>query len=460
MPLRLQLVVTEQWVSKLTPVGAARQRGGARRTAPCDARPRLLALAASLMVPGLAVAQAIDFAPPVDNTNAHAVANLERGDSLDFFVADKYTVDQNLFRLPASPSYLTTYVGPNASREDHINIVSAGADAQKTWNRQLLLLNIQVDHNHYARNSDFDAITGNGAFLWDWQAGSYWSGEAGATYNRFIPNFQNTLYYAHDTISSLESFGKATFQGGPHWSFSGGVSDTDTSHSSSALRPDDFRSKSESLGVHYFTLAEGSIGWDYIHSEGSFASDGVFNSVSYSRDFRNNSARFTAKYALSGSTVLNASAGYLDHKNPGSGIGAFSGDVWRVSLAWSVLAKVQMVFSGWRDLYAYLDAQSAFFVSKGFGVAPTWTPRDKITLTLLATRETHDFLGAGDGAPNVIQQFDARRDKLTLEQLSVLYTPRKALSLKLSVQHQQRNSNIQRFVYNDNLLAADLTFTF
>ncbi len=427
-------------------------------------RPRsklaLLALVATLVWPRLSAAQAIGFAPPLDATNPHAVANLERGDSLDFFVADKYTLDDNLFRLPAAASYLATYVGPNASREDHINIVSAGADAQKTWNRQIFLFNVQVDNNRYARNRELNANTGNGSFLWDWQAGSYWAGQAGVTYNRFIPNFQNTLFYGHDTISSRESFGKANFQGGPHWTFSGGASETDTTHSNTALRPDDFRSKSESLGVHYFTLAEGSIGWDYIHSAGSFSSAGVLNSVPYDRDFSNNSARFSAKYALSGSTVFNASAGYLSHKNPSTDIGAFSGDVWRVSLDWRALAKLQIIFSGWRDLYAYLDAQSAFFVSKGFSVAPTWTPRDKITLTLLASRETHDFLGAGDGAPDVIPQFDARRDRLTSEQLSLTYAPRKALNLKLSAQHQQRNSNIQRFVYDDNLFAADLTFTF
>ena len=150
----------------------------------------------------------------------------------------------------------------------------------------------------------------------------------------------------------------------------------------------------------------------------------------------------------------------MNNKNPSTDIGAFSGDVWRVSLDWRALTKVQIIFSGWRDLYAYLDAQSAFFVSKGFSVAPTWMPSDKITLVLLASRETHDFVGAGDGAPDVIPQLDARRDRLTAEQLSVTYAPRKALNLKLSAQNQQRNSNIQRFVYNDNIFAADLTFTF
>lgn len=419
-----------------------------------------LAFVFTLAWPRPSTAQAIDFAPPLDATNPHAVANLERGDSLDFFVADKYTVDDNLFRLPASPTYLITYVGPNASREDHINIVSAGADAQKSWNRQIFLLNVEVDNNRYARNRELNATTGNGSFLWNWQAGAYWAGQAGITYNRFIPNFQNSLFYGHDTISSRESFGKATFQGGPHWAFSGGVSETDTSHSNTALRADDFKSKSESLGVHYFTLAEGSIGWDYIHSAGSFSSAGVFNSAAYDRDFSNNSARFSAKYALSGSTVFSASAGYLNHKNPSTDIGAFSGDVWRVGLDWRALAKLQVIFAGWRDLYAYLDAQSAFFVSKGFSVAPTWTPRDKITFTLLASHETHDFLGAGDGAPDVIPQFDARRDRVTSEQLSVAYTPRQALKLKLSAQHQQRESNVQRFVFDDNLFAADLTFTF
>ena len=425
-----------------------------------DMRLALVALMPILIWTRVVAADPIGFVPPLDATSREAVVNPDDVDTLKFFVANQYTVDDNLFRLPAASSYLVTYAGPNASRAERIDTISAGIDGQRTWNRQTILLDVRIDDNRFSRNEEFNGKTGNGKLEWDWQSGPLWIGQAGVIYNRFIPNFQDSLFYSRDIFSTTEYFGKAQFQGGPHWNFVGGLSEAENSNSNVALRPNDFHSKSGNFGAHYFTLAEDSIGWDYLYTDGTFTSDVVINGLPYNRAFRDNSARFSVKYSLTPKTVLDANAGYLSHNTASAGFGSFSGNVWRASLQWQPLAKTQFVFAGWRDVAAYRDAQSAFFVSRGYSVTPTWIPRDKITISLLASRETHDFLGSGDVAPALIPQFTSRQDKLTLEQVSVAYSPRKALSLKLSYQYQQRDSNIARFSYDDNLVSAALTVAF
>jgi hypothetical protein len=115
-----------------------------------------------------------------------------------------------------------------------------------------------------------------------------------------------------------------------------------------------------------------------------------------------------------------------------------------------------VIFNGWRQITAYLDAESLFFVSKGFSVTPTWTPTDKVTVSLAASTERQNYLGPDTG----VADFESRRDRVSGEQVAIAYAPRQYLGFKISYNLQQRSSDVARFEYDDKIITASITGRF
>jgi hypothetical protein len=163
------------------------------------------------------------------------------------------------------------------------------------------------------------------------------------------------------------------------------------------------------------------------------------------------------KYLPSEKTTLNASAGYLkrDYLNATS-IGAFSGDIWRLSMQWQPTEKTQVVFAAWRDLQVFLYAESDYFVQKAGRISAIWSATEKFTVSTALTRSNQDYIGSSFSALTI----GSRRDRVISEQTSIVYTPRRPLSINVSYRYEQRNSNQPQYRYHDNLVTAGLTYKF
>jgi len=66
--------------------------------------------------------------------------------------------------------------------------------------------------------------------------------------------------------------------------------------------------------------------------------------------------------------------------------------VWRAEYDWKPRQKFSLLLAGWRELRAYTDVESDYFVSDGFSLGPTWSPTEKISLALTASYEDQEYL--------------------------------------------------------------------
>ena len=160
------------------------------------------------------------------------------------------------------------------------------------------------------------------------------------------------------------------------------------------------------------------------------------------------------KYAFTVATELDVSAGYLKRNYPESEFASFSGDIWSAALQWQPTDKLQWVLTGWRQLTAYVDAESDYFVSNGASVAPAWSANETLTLSLAISRESHDYINS---SPSAIT-FVSRHDRLTTEQASLVYTPMDSLAFNLTYRYDRHDSNQLRYQYNDMLATAGVTY--
>jgi exopolysaccharide biosynthesis operon protein EpsL len=371
------------------------------------------------------------------------------------YVADQFTYDDNLYRLP-SIADVTALAGARAKRQDSIESLSLGADVHWYAGNQAVGVNFRVDDNRFSHNDALNNTSGRGNLVWDWRLGGNLSGQAGADYYRGLVSFANTNYYARDLVERVDYFGSARYRVGPHWTLVGGVIDADTSLSAVAEHLYDFHSKSGNAGVEYASASGNTVTWEYRYTDARFPQAFVLNGAPFNSNYNEDTTRLLVKYAVTAATLVEASAGYLKRNYPYSGFATFSGNIWRASLQWQPTYELQFVLTGWRELKAYVDSESDYFVSNGGSIEPAWTVSDKLTLSLAASWENHDYIGSSPSALT----FVSRHDKVITQQVRLVYKPVQSLAVNLAYRYDRRDSNRALLEFDDTLATANVTFKF
>lgn len=373
--------------------------------------------------------------------------------NIDFYVADQFTYNDNLYGLPSS-SNVTTLAGPLATREDSFNSISLGGNGRWFSDNQVFGLDFRADDNRFTHNDSLNNVSGKGNLEWDWRLESNWSGQAGVSYYRGLANFAYTGYYARDVVQSENYFGTIRYQVGPHLAVYGGVIGADTQQTAIAEQLYDFHSNAGNAGIEFATSSDNTIAFDYRYTDATFPQDFMVNGAAFSSDYREDTARVVVKYVISAATEIDANAGYLKRDYPVSNFATYSGDIWQVALKWAPTDNLLWVATGWRQLTAYVEAQSDYFVSNGGSIASVWAASDTLAVSLAVSRENHDYI---DSSPSTVA-YVSRFDKVTTGQARLVYSPTAYLNFKLAIRYDKRESNQAFFQYNDGVATASVTY--
>jgi glycosyltransferase involved in cell wall biosynthesis len=380
--------------------------------------------------------------------------------SFDLFVQGQTAYDNNIFRLPSGAD-IAALIGPQASREDHINTASVGLNGQWTVGRQFITLDLDADDNRFVRNDNLNNVSSTDAFKWNWILGSKLTGQIGTDFARSLGGFYNTFVYTRDIVDQTEYFGSARYAVGPHIALFGGVLYTDTTLSEAALKVNDNQRKAVDFGLEYATAAASSLDFDYRYTDARYSHSSFLNGVAFDPDYRDETGRVTFKDMLSEKTQIEALVGYLKRTYPSAAIGAFAGNIWRLTFDWHPTGKTELLIGASRDLQAYLGAQTDYFVSKAVSIAPTWIPSEKISVAVVLSRDDQDFIGTNEFVLNLAN----RRDIVNAGQVNVVYsplvfTPARGLTFNFTLRREHRASNQAALSYDDTIGKAGFIFKF
>jgi hypothetical protein len=402
---------------------------------------------------------ALDLAvAPPEDVNA-----TQRTDRLILSASDILTYDNNLYRLPAGITDLTTLpgIGPNPSRQDTIDSVTGALDAEwLTGARQSVDLDLRADYNRFFKNADLNNVSSSDRVAWNWGLADVLSGKVGADYTRLLGGFSNAQVYSRDIVNRSDVFASMRYQVGPRWGVFGGVLGSTYSVTSAQATYNNSKSKGVDVGFD-FTSELNRLGFDYRYNDSRAPNSIVLNGELFDPDFREDRARVLFTYALTEKTLLDASAGYLKREYPSSAIGSFSGEIWRAALQWQPTPKTQLLVGVWQQLDADLTSQTDYFVDKGVSLTPQWIASEKLTFSATVSRDTQNYIGSNPLGPIPVDSVgQARHDTLTAETGSLIYTLTSAIVLTFSAAHVNRNSNISQFEYNDFQGSANITYKF
>jgi hypothetical protein len=390
-------------------------------------------------------AGATDFAPPAPWLAPDAV------DDFKLFVGDAQSYDNNLFRVPPGTVGVPGSIFSRTYQADDINTVTAGGEGKYDIDLQEFDLRAQVDDNRFYYNSGLDYVGGDASGTWNWRVGPYLSGDAGVYYDRTLASFGQTRYSGFNVVTSTSEFGTARYQLGPHWAVYGGIQDGRSSQSAEAEKFNDYHAKNGDVGVQYVNNGNDSYSFEYKYADFSFDQDLAIQGY----DYREQSAKFLLHYAVSDKTFIDAYGGYLHRIYPSLPIGSFTGPVGRITVTYNLTEKTQLLLSGWHEVHAYIDAESAYFVAQGASLSPVWNITDKLSLTVLASFENQNYINS-----NTVTATAPRRDRVYADQATIRFVPRDAWVVNLFFRHDKRESNQYEFSYDDNLVTASFTYSF
>ena len=380
----------------------------------------------------------------------------EPGDPFSFSLSEQITSDENIYRLPDDLDVTTMIPASDASRDDLVSRTSAVVDGSWDLGKQELALNLAVDNNRYADNTMLNNTAGNGRVDWNWQLASDWSGQLGAGYGRSLAGFVNSRFLGKDLLESSDYHGAVRYELTPHWSLSAKGRYGQGEHDTDARQIDNFDSRSHTFAINYLTRRGDELGFQYRRTATSFPNQQSVGGLFTDHGYVDRAASLELQYAFTVKTSFQGSMGYLWRHYPQSVIGDFAGPVWNVGLRWEPRSKTRVEISQFQELTAFLDAESNHFKARGTRLTLGWLPTSKITLSLAASREKHDYTG-----------FDllelngpGRRDRVGNWQVGLSYTPVQMLSFDVNYRFEQRDTNRLLYEYDDRVISAGLTLTF
>ena len=399
---------------------------------------RALALSGLFIAGATATAGAADADSYVGN--APNVGTDAAVTGIYYFAASHVSFDDNLYRLPENANALQGTFAPNIHRSDRVVEEAVGVDGQWITERQILAVDVRVNHDQYAFNSALDNTNGVAHLFWDWNLGAHWSGQAGIDHEKGIASFANTRLFEKNLIDTSGYYTSGRYQVGPSWALTAEVRESDTRQSLFDNDSTDLHLTSGSFGTEYATSSTNTLALIYTYSSADYP-------FSSSSDFKESTTRFVLKYNPSDRTSLDANAGYLkrDYAS-GSDLASYSGQVWHANVHWQPGGKSEILASVGRDLSAYVEAETEYFIANQRTLTANWAPRNSLSLSLLLSWADENFLPT---PAYLMEDVAHRRDTLKSQKLTGVYKPRAWLSFNFAIALQQRDSNNPLYPFRD-----------
>lgn len=383
------------------------------------------------------------------------VAAPDAAEPFEVYFTDRYSYDDNLFRLPDGLRLSDPGAPPVESLDDYINRASVGLRARLDAARQVFALNLRFDDVRYANNDELNFRGGSGDLAWDWQLASNWSGRVLAKYDRSLASFSNYLFFARDVVDASTYGGELRYAIGSRWAVLGAGSFADSDHSAEIRRINKFKGETLRGGVEYRTPSGNVFALDYRDTAARFPiADNLPGGLPFRYDEQQPGLNIS--YAFTAITRMQVRVAHVERDYTDPRLGDYSGSTWNLLVHWAPRTKLYFDVKGWHELTAYTDAETDYFVSDGGSITPTWEVTSKLTLDAAFSYEKQDYVGS---SVVLIPVEAGREDKVTSTQLNLEYAPRDFLSFALGYRWIERDSNRDLRGYDNSVVSAQVKFT-
>lgn len=379
-------------------------------------------------------------------------ARADAGDTLNFVAGTTVRHEDNLFRLPASltPAALQVLIGQPAKSDD-VRVGYLGIQLDKAYSQQQLHLDVTATTYRYKNFSrlNFDAFDYAG--YWNWHVTQRLSGKLSADHKQTQANFAGTTNYSGNNTTTTESRRfDADWWALGGWHLLGSASQYKSRNSQLNVAEDSFIQNSGDTGIRYVAESGSTLTLLARKSRGEYAERRLNAASLLDTGYRQADTELQMAWRLSGKSRLDGRLTRLDRKHDNFAQRDYSGTAGRLDYTLTPTGKFLAKLSAARGIASYQETAHSYYVNDSLTFAPVWQIGPKTALRLNLEQSRRDYLGGA-----VVPPAAGRQDRTSTAQLSLDWSPLRALVLTATLQRDSRRSNQANLDFKAN--AASIT---
>lgn len=375
-------------------------------------------------------------------------------DTFNIYLAAGAQQDSNLFRQSAN------------EKSDTLQTTSLTLALNKPFAQQVFSLQATMIDYRYAENDylDYRAMNYNGA--WNWALTHRLTGVLSFSQTEAQNSFVDYTVTGPQTRpnvrkSIVNRFG-AEWQVMGGWRLLGGVTANEQKNSASFDAQSSYTLNTWEAGAKYLWPAGNYLQMVQREGTGEYSDRQLidFNSVpapfnpQYDTGFKQSETEARLFVPLTGKTSLSARAGRQSRKHDHFAQRDYAANIGRLDINWQPTGKIFLSGGLRREVAAYQDFISSYYVADGLNLQPTWQIAAK-----LAMRVNYDWQRRKyDG--ELIAGAPERRDTLQSVALGVDWFPVRWASLSANFQRDSRNSSQSNLDFKAEIYSLNARFNF
>lgn len=385
--------------------------------------PRLRPVAAAL-VPALAGAL---FLLPA----AQALAQQQQEEGLKLYGGIGWGYDDNLLRVPKDrPAF-------GGKRSDRWRQLDAGAVYNKRISRQRVAIVAKaskVKFDHF-QQLDYDGRDLQGT--WFWEVGNKFDGQLGAKYERTLAPYTDFFSDERNVREQRRQWFDAGYQMHPSWKVRTGFTRDRFEYELLRQRFNNRTERAAEAELLYTPRSGSSIGLVARRLKGAYPFRRPNGAISaLNDDFTQDELKVRVNWIGTGTTRLQALAGYVRREQPSFGEGKTSGFNGRLNAFYTPRGKVTYDASLWREFAPIESTIVSYTLNRGASLGATWAATGKIKVEANAAYEERAY--------NPRDTFSGRgdlTDSLRRASLRATWQVKRKVAVSAGWQHQQRSGS-------------------
>lgn len=372
-----------------------------------------------------------------------AFAHADQLDTLNFVAGVSAKYDDNIFRRESG------------EESERITSAYAGVRIDKKYSLQRFKVDATITNLDYQNNDFLNFTSKNFDAAWYWALTPKLTGTLSADRSESLNDFNDfrNISVRNTRVTQNQLF-QADFAPGGGWHFLAGVSRRALKNSEEFQQEANFSANSLDVGARYAFKSGSSITMMNHVRKGSFDDRPINQAALLDNGYKEQEYEVRLNWLVTAKSQLNFVTSYLNRDHDHFSERDFSGLQGGVTYSWAPTAKIKLLVSANSRLAAFQSNINSYTRTNSLIISPSYEVTEKIKLRASLNASERNFEGDG------VLQSNGRVDDIRSASIGVDWSPTNYLTLGLSIQQTNQDSNIVGFDFDDTTASASANLMF
>ncbi|MBY0242770.1 MAG: outer membrane beta-barrel protein, partial [Burkholderiaceae bacterium] len=367
-------------------------------------------------------------------------------DTIHPYLAVARSHDSNLFRLDERAVI--------AQRGDDLTRTQLGVLVDLPLGRQRLTGHIKRSKVSFSRYTQLDYDGKDYAADLEWHIGNHLEGHVGATYAQTLTSFNDFHTAERNLRVQRRDYVDGAWRFHPSYRVRVAASRNQSTYDLPLQRYNNRTEDQLDAGFDYLPPSGSRFGVQASRIDGRYPNHRSMGGMLIDDSYTQHELKANVSWLFSATSQFQMLAGWAERKHSLFTERDTSGLNGRATMHWSMLRKLKMSASAWREFAAVESNLINNSINKGVSLNATWELTSKVAATAMVRREKRDFstLEGRLAAPNLF-------DKTRIATVGLSWAPTLSSQLSVHAFHEVRSGNAStNYRANGAAVSASIQF--